>query len=269
MAVMKIDSFSAAMGRNISFLAAGPLESLKAGQKMRALYLLHGVTGAASNWFSLTAASRKAIEANSHRAAGKDPVCLISLSGGNGFYHPVPDKRDGAWRPGADHKHDYQAFIGQEIVSLTRKMLPISDKREDTGILGLSMGGYGALRTGLLYRQTFGFAAGLSCALLTRIPTEDEGAFWLRPDFEKVIFGPDGPSLEDDVEDLAISLAKEGQTLPRLMVACGTEDSLLAYNRQLDQDWKKAGIEHDYLEHPGAHEWAFWEWGLEKALERF
>lgn len=59
-------------------------------------------------------------------------------SGDNAFYIDQPKMNN-----------NYGEFIGRELVELTRKMFPLSDKREDTYIGGLSMGGYGALRNGL------------------------------------------------------------------------------------------------------------------------
>ena len=43
---------------------------------------------------------------------------------------------------------------------------PLSHRKEDTFIAGLSMGGYGAIVNGLKYYNTFGFIAGLSSALM-------------------------------------------------------------------------------------------------------
>lgn len=44
---------------------------------------------------------------------------------------------------------NYGDFIGRELVELTRKIFPLSHKREDTFIGGLSMGGYGAIPNGI------------------------------------------------------------------------------------------------------------------------
>ena len=44
---------------------------------------------------------------------------------------------------------DTVRIFGEELVQMTRDMFPLSHKREDTFIGGLSMGGYGALLHGL------------------------------------------------------------------------------------------------------------------------
>ena len=82
---------------------------------------------------------------------------------------------------------NYSEFIGKELVKITRRMFPLSHKKEDTFIAGLSMGGYGAIRNGLKYHDTFGYIAGLSSAMiLEKMRTADDSspmflrkkAFW-------------------------------------------------------------------------------------------
>ena len=50
-------------------------------------------------------------------------------------------------------------------MDVTREMFPLSHRREDTFLAGLSMGGFGACRNALKYCDTFGKAAILSGAL--------------------------------------------------------------------------------------------------------
>lgn len=258
MAIMKIDAFSKTMGRTVTCEAVVPAESLKPGQTCACLYLLHGVQGSYINWLTATNLFRLVGQYN---AAHQRKLAVVMPSGGNGFYHPAPGR-----------KEDYERFIGEELVQLTRAMLPLSSAREDTAIAGLSMGGYGALRTGLLYPEVFGFAGGLSSALLTQDMAghcREDGMFFERPEFLQEIFGElKGIENSDhDVRALSHKLPKD--KLPKLYLACGQQDGLLNLSRELHRDWDKSGIPHIYEEHEGAHEWAFWEWGLGRILKEF
>ena len=60
---------------------------------------------------------------------------------------------------------DFGEYVGRELVDVTREMFPLSHRREDTFLAGLSMGGFGACRNALKYCDTFGKAAILSGAL--------------------------------------------------------------------------------------------------------
>ena len=49
-------------------------------------------------------------------------------------------------------------------MEFTRRTFPLSSKREDTFIGGLSMGGFGAIVNGLKHPETFGAVCALSSA---------------------------------------------------------------------------------------------------------
>ena len=81
-------------------------------------------------------------------------VAVVVCDGENSFY--TDDEQRGAM---------FSRYVGQELVEVTRSVLPLSRRREDTYIAGISMGGYGALINGLRYPDTFGRIAMLSPAL--------------------------------------------------------------------------------------------------------
>ena len=264
MAIMKIDVYAKTMNRTVTLEVIAPVEALKPGDTMAALYLLHGVQGSFINWSTAVHAFRLLGVNNAKRTK---KLAIIMVSGDNSFYHDAPDR-----------SANYEQFLAEELPLLTRTMLPLSAAREDTYIAGLSMGGYGALRTGLLYPQVFGFAGGLSSALLTqKIESAiDENVFFRRREFLETVFGCglDGiEKTEHDVMELSrrllarVEAGEEALQLPRLYLACGEQDGLLPLSRELHADWEKLGIEHRYEEHEGNHEWAFWEWGLGRILE--
>ena len=62
-------------------------------------------------------------------------------SGENSFYLDIL-VRDG-WLG------DFGEYIGRELVDVARELFPLSCRREDTFLAGLSMGGYGACRNAL------------------------------------------------------------------------------------------------------------------------
>lgn len=266
MAIMKIDVYSKTMNRTVTLEVIAPVEALKPGDTMAALYLLHGVQGSFINWSTAVHAFRLLGVNNMKR---EKKLAIIMVSGDNSFYHDAPDR-----------SANYEQFLAEELPLLTRAMLPLSAAREDTYIAGLSMGGYGALRTGLLYPQVFGFAGGLSSALLTQHMegAVDEGVFFRRREFLKTVFGCELNGIEKtehDVMELSHRLLAKVETgegslqMPKLYLACGEQDGLLPLSRELHADWEKLGIEHRYEEHEGNHEWAFWEWGLGRILEFF
>lgn len=219
----------------------------------KTLYLLHGVFGNYTDWVSGTRVQRWAEE---------NDLCVVMPSGDNAFYED---------NPGAGNF--YGKFIGEELVEITRKMFNLSHKREDTFIGGLSMGGFGSLRNGLKYHETFGAICAFSSALVldTAPQATYDSPFFLnnRAYFENC-FGKDlEVAVTDDRNPTALvpMLAKQGVEFPKIYMACGLDDSLLGANRAFDKLLTDNGVEHTYEEGPGAHEWDFWDTYLKKAID--
>ena len=212
----------------------------------RTLYLLNGYRGDHTDWLLNTDVNGMTSVYN----------CAIVMPGGeNSSYvdHPVSGVK-------------YGEFVGKELVEFTRKVFPVlSHKREDTAISGLSMGGYGALRNGLKYADTFGYVMPLSFGMNGPEGVKDEQG--------KVRFEAKyGPLEAWDTSDnnpvyLAKTLLTSGKTLPQLYIACGYNDRLCEGNRKYHHELEAMGFPHVYEEGPGSHEWATWRWALPRALE--
>ena len=155
---------------------------------------------------------------------------------------------------------------------MTRKMFPLSKKREDTFIGGLSMGGFGALRNGLKYSDTFGYIVALSGALLVDgMPgrNNDVAMFIDSRDYAESCFGNLDELLESDKNPKYIveQMLKAGKTFPEIYMACGTEDGLLGVNREMAAFLKDHQVNVTYEEGAGNHEWDFWDTYIKKAIE--
>lgn len=217
----------------------------------KTLYLLHGVFGSSVDWVNGTRIQRYAEE--------KD-LAVVMPSGDNAFYLDRPESGN-----------NYGQFIGRELVELTRRMFPLSRAREDTFIGGLSMGGYGAMRNGLKYSDTFGYIVSLSGAMhLEEIAArKGEGSFLESRSYAEACFGPLEKLLGSDKDPKALvrSLRAAAKPIPKIYMACGTEDGLLSANRAMAAYLREQGAAVTYEEGPGGHEWDFWDAYIKKAIQ--
>lgn len=218
----------------------------------KTLYLLHGIFGSHIDWVTGTRIQRWAEEHD---------LAVVMPSGDNGFYVDHPTGYD-----------NYGEFVGRELVELTRKMFPLSRNREDTFIGGLSMGGYGAMRNGLKYSDTFGYITSFSGAfhLEEMAAFRGESGFILHSQkYTEGNFGDLTKLLESDMNPkvLAKQLAESGKPFPKIYVACGDKDSLLSGNKDMAEHLKAQGAEVTFEIGPGAHEWDFWDTYIKKAIE--
>lgn len=259
MALIQVNFLSKSLMRTVPVHVILPVDKLtfpgmpqREEKPFKTLYLLHGIFGNYTDWVSGT---------NIQRWAEEKDLAVVMPSGDNMFY---VDQE-------AAHNY-YGEFIGQELVEITRKMFPLSDKKEDTFIAGLSMGGYGAIRNGLKYHDTFGYIGGLSSAMLMdglEARTNEHPFFIERKDFAESFFGDLSKVKESDKnpEWLVKKLVEAQAELPKVYLACGTEDSLLEPNRKFRDFLKASSVEVTYEEGPGGHEWDFWNRYIKKVID--
>ena len=72
---------------------------------------------------------------------------------------------------------------------------------------------------------------------------------------------------EDFQKDFPALDAKANQQLHLLWIACGTEDGLIAVNRNLRQWLKSKGVKATEIETPGAHTWMVWRRNLAEFIQ--
>ena len=171
-----------------------------------------------------------------------------------------------------DLQTEYAVFVGKELVEMTRALFPLSDRKEDTLIGGLSMGGYGAIHTGLAYPETFGTIFAFSSALIQNQVIqmkEDYKSPMSDYSYYKSTFGGTASlqNSEKNPEVLAKKLKLAGAEFPRIYLACGTEDFLLKENREFHRYLEELQICHEYVEGPGIHDFNFWDEYIQKALD--
>lgn len=258
MAIIEVNFISKCLMRTVTFNAIIPVDKFgpqaeNAEQKpLKTLYLLHGIFGNYTDWVNGTRIQAWA-EAND--------LAVIMPSGENRFY--LDDEKSGEL---------YGEFIGKELVEFTRKLFPLSDKREDTFIAGLSMGGYGAIRNGLKYAGNFGCVIGLSAALVHDTWKDADNSapiFTFRRSYYEAIFGEYDKvkGSDKDPKALLLKLKKEGRPVPKMYLCCGTEDGLVTANRDFRDFLNENGVDLTYVEGPGKHDWVFWDTYIKKVLD--
>ena len=144
----------------------------------------------------------------------------------------------------------YEDFLVEDLAQHVRRTFRVRD--EPAAIGGLSMGGYGALRLALRHPGRFASVAAHS----SRIPLREELATlpWSR--------GVD----PDELDLLALADRIDPATVPKLHLDCGLDDHRLEDSRRLVAILARRGVAHHYREHPGAHDWPYWDAHVGEAL---
>ncbi|MDT9723864.1 esterase family protein [Xylanibacillus composti] len=213
--------------------------------KHQTLYLLHGYTDDDSIWTRRTSIERYVAPLG---------LAVVMPNVHKSFYTDMK------------YGDKYWTFLTEELPMLARSFFPLSEKREDNFVAGLSMGGYGAFKWALRCPDQISAAASLSGALdmaghIQRSPVEP-------PEFFHLIYG------EEDIagtpEDLLWLVEQSGRMKekPALYQCCGTEDFLYEDNQAFRRKCEEFGYGAlTYQEGPGGHVWEYWDEHIQNVLQ--
>lgn len=208
-----------------------------------ALYLLHGAFDYGESWLYHT---------NLAEQVDTKGIEVVLPSVGNSFYLNEPEGP--AWF----------TYLTEELPEYLDRTFPLSRRREDTFLGGLSMGGYGSLYGAVKKPERYGKVFSLS------------GSFQIRTaaDMVSQCGGPLPPQLRDQRElpggdyDLFSLLDDvDGEGLPRIFLACGTEDFFIRDNCVMAETLERKGAAVSFVKAPGDHSWTFWRKYLDQAFD--
>jgi len=206
--------------------------------------LLHGVYGSSNSWSQQAGAHHTALRLI--KANKIQPMILAMPS-------------DGLWGDGSAYlKHsgnDFEKWIVEDVIDAVRLNIPQAKNSETTFIGGLSMGGFGALMLGGKYPEKFQAISAHSA--ITSLPQMELFVEEQLAEYQQVLAKS---------EDAFLMLKSNRGKLPPLRFDCGKNDLLIEHNRKLHAQLLAAGINHQYEEFEGIHEWAYWEEHLVDSL---
>lgn len=210
------------------------------------VYLLHGLSDNCSGWSRYTAVERYA------RDRG---AAVVMPEVQRSFY---TDMALGL---------DYFSYISRELPKLCAHYFGLSTLREQSYIMGLSMGGYGALKCALTYPGRYAGCASFSAVTDIRRRAEQCPDSRGRGEFQ-AIFGPEGKApAKASLFDL---LDRRGaEKLPKFFVTCGEQDGLYEENCRFVRALEEKGAAVDFRHWPGDHSWDLWDRSVEMAMDLF
>ncbi|HOO75008.1 MAG: esterase family protein [Thermotogae bacterium] len=252
MAFLEMKFFSEVLGVGSSINVILPdisRELMDKKVKFQTVYLLHGLSDDHTAWVRRTSVERYA----------QDNLTAVVM-------------------PAADHSYycnmvygkDYWTYISEEVINVSRYYFPLSEKREDTFAAGLSMGGYGSFKLGLLMTDTFCEAASFSGALVMEdLFQKFKGDTKRDKMYFNIFGGKSGKNTKDDLIYNIKNFSAENKKNTRFYQCCGTEDFLYDINAEFKKTANEYGLNLTYEESSGTHEWGYWDKSIKRAFEWF
>lgn len=229
--------FSEILNRKKSFVSVFP-NKLGAGELIKSIILLHGIQGDETDWITNVCLEKLADKYN---------LSFLCPSAENSFY--------------TDHENGdlFGTALGEEFYKKMHESFPISKRREDNGIVGFSMGGYGALRLGLKYSKLYSYIGAFSPALIFYKRYRNDALF-------NKVFSMGLEDSENDIKSLYNKFSKDDKM--DIYLTCGDKDPLDKYTQELYNFLKDENANVDYVQNSGFHDFTLWHVDLINLLEK-
>jgi S-formylglutathione hydrolase FrmB len=214
----------------------------------KVLYLLHGLSDDGSAWQRFTA-----IET----LAATYGLVVVMPSVGRSFYTDQPNGQR------------YFSYLVEELPQYLSDVFDLRPRRENTLLAGLSMGGYGAVKAGLLHPELYSAVASFSGVLAFDVSKMRSDVNDPRHAEFTALFG-DLEKLPGSANDPTTWLKKAAAhpaALPRLFISCGRQDDLYPASKYFAAACQTLGVAVDYYEEDGIHDWYFWDGQIRRFLK--
>ncbi|WP_219837465.1 alpha/beta hydrolase family protein [Paenibacillus sp. R14(2021)] len=250
MALIQCDFYSDVLGISSSMTVILPqkahtqigMVSNAAQEKHKTLLLLHGLSDDHTIWQRRTSIERYVAPLG---------LAVVMPAVNRSFYANMMSGGD------------YWTFISEELPAIARSFFPLSERREDNFVAGLSMGGYGAFKLALNKPEQYAAAASLSGALDVMTIKQREPV-----DFRRIFgTGEEAEQLPNNLFLASSRLKASGAPIPQLYQYCGTEDFLYPDNVRFHEHAEELGLPLTYVESPGDHAWGYWDTYIQHVLE--
>ncbi len=144
-----------------------------------------------------------------------------------------------------------------DLISDIENRFPVAAGQSKRAIVGVSMGGFGAVKLALRHPGQFAFAGGISSAI--DFPRR---AFSLKRIQQsrhyRSIFGPSGSQTRRDNDPFVLVRAANPDATPYFFLTCGEQEGLLPANREFAGMLALRHFRYEFHTVPGGHNWNQW-----------
>jgi putative tributyrin esterase len=228
---------SSALNRDMQYCVVLPA-TVAAAAKLPVVYLLHGGDGNFRDWSNYSDVARFA----------EQGLILVMPEGDESYYVNAVE------RP----QDRYEDYIVNDLIADVESKFPAAAGRTNRAIIGVSMGGFGAVKLALSHPELFIFAGGLSPAI--DVPSRPFSIKRIQQSRHYAsIFGEWGTVTRRDGDPFALARSAEPARTPYMFLSCGDQEGLLPANRSFAVLLENRHFRHEFHVVPGGHDWNQWD----------
>jgi putative tributyrin esterase len=227
---------SSSLNRDMQYRVVLPA-IIPANKRFPVVYLLHSGGGGFRDWSNDSDVAQFA----------ERGLILIMPEGNSSYFVNAVD------RP----QDRYEDYIVKDLITDVENKFPVALGRENRVIVGVSMGGFGAVNLALRHPDLFAFSAGLSPAL--DVPSRPYSVKrieqWQR---FRAIFGPWQSQVQRENDPFVLIHSVDPAKTPYLFLTCGEQEGLLGPDRQFAALLAQRHFQYEFHTSHGDHDWNQW-----------
>ena len=219
---------------------------LPPNNKLPVVYLLHGGGGGYRDWSNYSDVAKFA----------EQDLILVMPEGNSSYY------MNAAERP----LDRYEDYITKDLINDVEGRFPVAAGRANRAIVGVSMGGFGAVTLSPKHPDLYVFTGGISSAL--DVPTRRFSIHRIgQYRGHAQIFGPWGSETRLANNPYALVGSVDPTKTPYFYLTCGEQEGLLPANRRFADLLHKRTFQYEFHSGPGGHDWNQWDERLSGLFE--
>lgn len=237
---------SSALDRNVAYRVYLPSQRPDS-QTLPVIYLLHGNGGSYRDW------------SNFSDIGGYARQGLILV---------MPDGASSYWVNASQPEHDkYADFLTHDLITDVEHRFRTRKDRAGRAIVGVSMGGYGAVEYALARPDLYRFAGALSPAL--DVPSRKfSWRRWSQSLRYERIFGLPGSSERKARDPFVQVTTADPQTTPYIYLTAGSEEALLDPIQRFASRLRQRNFANEFHTAPGGHDWNQWDQQIPECFQK-
>jgi putative tributyrin esterase len=240
-AMQDVTFHSAALNRDMPYRVFLP-EKIAPGQRLPVVYLLHGGGANFTAWSNEFDVARYVVAENA-----------------GGLILVMPEGDSSYWLNAALIPRDkYEDYLTSDLIADVEARFPAAPGRESRAIVGISMGGFGAVKLALTHADLYAFAGALSPALdapRRKFAIQRASQWWRF----RSIFGPWGSKTRAAADPFLLVQSANPAATPYLYVTAGEQEPLLDPIRRFAGRLHELHFAYEFHTKPGGHDSAEWD----------
>jgi S-formylglutathione hydrolase FrmB len=228
---------SKALGRKMPYRVYLPAD-LAAGQKLPVVYLLHGGGSDFRAWSNNSDVSEYA----------RKGLILVMPEGDESYYMnevEAPEKK-------------FEDYITNDLLADVESRFPARKDRNGRAVIGISMGGFAAVKYALSRSELFCFIGALSPSIdvpFRHFTIRRLDQWWKF----RTIFGPSGSQERPARDPSKLVLRADPKETPYMYLTAGEQEPLLGPIRRFAAQLRARGFAYEFHMKRGGHDWSEWD----------